>query len=471
MRLDPELLDGPAAAGARVLALGRLADAEEAAARLGDPADAEALHDFRVAIRRLRSTLRSLEPALHGALAEKQLRRLAKVARRTGPARDAEVLIAWLGEARGRLGAPYRGALDWLLDRVERRRAEAARQVVEKAWPRFRRLAPRLARRLSARPAAAAGAPSSLAALMAASIRAQARALRDALAGVVGGEDASGLHQSRIEAKRLRYLLEPLRAITGADATETVGVLKGLQDLLGTWHDRHQAREVLAGSLVEAAADRARRGRGAGSGDLRPGLLAIDQLAAREAAEVYDRLAEDYPRSRATALLDLTYAVVAGLEGTVDDDQAAELAPERRLLLTGLPAEATGGEAEESTLGWLPGEREHVGQVRSARGEGWFRARPAPHGSIEIDSISHASFEAWWPLTEGRRLARRAWRLADLPGWRFEEFTDRRLALAVVEPGADATPPAWLEPAVVRDVTGERGYRDEVLARRAPRGG
>ncbi len=469
MRLDPELLDGTAAAGARVLALGRFADAEEAAARLGDPADLEALHDFRVAVRRLRSTLRLLEPALEGALTGKQLRRLSRLARRTGPARDAEVLIAWLGEARGRLGAPYRGALDWLLDRLERRRAEAAREVLEEALPRFRRLAPRLARRLSARPAVGAGAPTTLAALLAATLRAQARALREALAGVIGGEDARGLHQARIEAKRLRYLLEPLRTLPGADATGAVGALKELQELLGTWHDRHQARETLAGALVEAAADRARRGRAAGSGDLRPGLLAIDQLAAREAAEVYDRLAEGYLRSRATALLDLAYTVVAGLEGTADADQAAPPAAERRLLLTGLPAEATGGEVEESELGWLPGEREHVGVVRSGLGEGWFRARPAPRGSIEIDPITHAAFQAWWPLTEGRRLARRSHRVASLPGWRFEEFTDRRLALAVVEPGTDATPPAWLEPAVVRDVTGERGYRDEALARRAPR--
>jgi CHAD domain-containing protein len=469
MRLDPELLDRPAAAGARVLALGRLADAEEAAARLGDPGDAEALHDFRVAVRRLRSTLRLLKPALEGALTEKQVRRLAKVARRTGPARDAEVLVAWLGEARGQLGAPYRGALDWLLDRVERRRAEAARAVLEKALPRFRRLAPRLTRRLSARPAAGAGAPSTLAALMAATLRAQARALREALAGVIGGEDAPALHQARIEAKRLRYLLEPLRAHPGADATAAVDALKGLQDLLGTWHDRHQARELLAGALVEAAADRARRGRGAGSGDLRPGLLAIDQLATREAAEVYDRLAEGYLRPRASAILDLAYAVVAGLEGTADTEPDAGLAVERRLLLTGLPTEASGGEVEEAALGWLPGEREHVGVVRSARGEGWFRARPAPRGSTGIDTISHADFEAWWPLTEGRRLSRRSYRVATLPGWRFEEFTDRQLVLAVVEPEADATPPAWLEPAVVRDVTDERGYRDETLARRAPR--
>jgi CHAD domain-containing protein len=473
MRLDPELLEGPPATGARVLALGRLADAEEAATRLGDPADLEALHDFRVAVRRLRSTLRPLAPALEGVLTGKQRRRLARLARRSNPTRDAEVLVAWLGEARARLAAPYRGALDWLLDRVERRRAEGARDVLEVALPRFRRLAPRLTRRLSARPPAGAAAPATLAALLASALRAQARLLREALGAVVGGEDAAGLHRARIEGKRLRYLLEPLRGLPGADATEAVDALKGLQELLGRWHDLHQARQALAGALLEAAADRARRDRGAPSGDLRPGLLAIDQLAAREADEIYGRLAEGYLRGRATGVLDLAYAVVAGLEGPQDEEAAgaAPVASERRLLLTGLPPEAGGGEAVETELGWLPGETERVGLARSASGEGWFRERSAPHGAIQIDSISRADFEAWWPLTEGRRLARRVHRSGALPGWRFEEFTDRRLVLAVVEAGADATAPAWLEPAVVREVTGERAYRDEALARRAPRRG
>ena len=46
----------------------------------------------------------------------------------------------------------------------------------------------------------------------------------------------------------------------------------------------------------------------------------------------------------------------------------------------------------------------------------------------------------------------------------------------MAEPGNDASLPGWLEPYVVREVTGERGYHDDVLARRPsrsarPRGG
>lgn len=471
MQLDGELLDGSAGGGARVLALARLADAEEAAARLADAGDAEALHDFRVAVRRLRSTLRLLAPALEGALPRKQLRRLARVARRTGPAREGEVLLAWLDGARSGLAGPYRGALDWLVDRVELRRAEAVRVVLDRAWPRFRRLAPRLSRRLSARPRAGSGAPATLATLLAGALRAQVLALREALGAVVGEEDAAGLHLTRIEGKRLRYLLEPLRGHAGADATGAVAALKELQELLGGWHDRQQARQALAAALVEAAADRARRGRGAESGDLRPGLLSLDLLAAGEADALYREIAERFLQSRATALLDLAWAVVAGLEGGAEEGQLDEAAPAPRLLLTGLPPEATSGDVEEVQQGWLPGDGEQVGLVRSAGGERFFRARRGPRGTRQVEATTRADFEAWWPLTEGRRLSHRSHRVAALPGWRFDEFTDRRLVLAVVESGGDVTPPGWLEPSVVRDVTGERGYRDEALARRGPRRG
>jgi CHAD domain-containing protein len=466
MRLDGELLDGPAATGARVLALARLADAEETALQVGAAEAPEGLHDFRVALRRLRSTLRLLDPALAGAVGAKQPRRLRKVTRLTGPAREAEVLLAWLAEVRGQLAAPYRGALDWLLDRVERRRAGAVRRVQEEALPAFQRLAPRLTRRLSAPPSTPGDAPATFAVVLAGVLRAQVLALREALGAVVGGEDAAGLHRARIEAKRLRYLLEPLRRMEGTGAEAAVEALKGLQELLGAWHDRHQARTVFAAALVEAAADRTRRGRDAGSGDLRPGLLALDQLAAREAEALYATLAERYLAGRATAVLDLAYATAAALDAPAGEAPDEPPPGERRLLLAGLPAEVSGGAIEEVAQGWLPIAGEHVGTVRSAAGERFFHVRAGGRAAT-LEVIGRADYEAWWPLTEGRRLHHRSHRLASLPGWRFDEFTDRKLVLAVVEPGGDPVPPPWLEPLLVREVTGERGYRDEALARRA----
>jgi hypothetical protein len=66
-------------------------------------------------------------------------------------------------------------------------------------------------------------------------------------------------------------------------------------------------------------------------------------------------------------------------------------------------------------------------------------------------------------------VAKRCHRTEAGPGWRFDEYLDRRLVLAVAEAGPEAPAPPWLEPLVVRDVTDERGYADEALARKTPR--
>jgi CHAD domain-containing protein len=73
----PDLLLRPAGEAAHRIARAFLDDAAAAAARLADAADAEALHDFRVAIRRLRVTVRTY-PALRASVSKKLRRRLRK---------------------------------------------------------------------------------------------------------------------------------------------------------------------------------------------------------------------------------------------------------------------------------------------------------------------------------------------------------------------------------------------------------
>jgi hypothetical protein len=312
-------------------------------------------------------------------------------------------------------------------------------------------------------------------------LRAQAVALREAVRELVGPEDVAGVHRIRLEGKRLRYLLEPLRDAEGLEAAQAVESLKGLQDLVGAWHDAQLFRQALARAIVEAAADRARwRSRGGGDADFRPGLLALDQLAAAEGAARYAALDEAHLRQKATPLLDEVYAVVAALEagwGEPPEDEAEEEAaaapppaPERRLLLTRVP-EGLEGSSEEVEQGWLPGDgpRESWGVVRSAEGEQHFRARPAGKGPPRIEAASRADFEAFWPLTAGRRLAKRTHLPVNRPGWRFDEYLDRPLVLAFTEVPDEGEPPEWLEPLLVREVTGERGYAEEALARRPPR--
>ena len=88
------LLTTPAPGAARRIAVNLLDAASAARERLTDADDAEALHDFRVAMRRLRSTLRAYQPQLDAVVPSKLRRRLRDLARATGEARDVEVQIA-----------------------------------------------------------------------------------------------------------------------------------------------------------------------------------------------------------------------------------------------------------------------------------------------------------------------------------------------------------------------------------------
>src|SRR6266545_3009786 len=437
MRLDSEILDGPPEVGARIVALARLAEAEDAFAALAEPRAADALRGFRRALRRLRATLRALAPALAGALPAEHLARLGAVLRRTAPLRDAEVVGGWLQAIRGELAGPYRGALDWLADRVERRRQDAEEEQAEVVARRFRRLAPRLHHDLATRRAASArpGAPATFAAMLGAALRAQTRALREAILAAAGPGDAAGLERARVEARRLADLLE---------------------------------------ALLDARAEEIRRGATAIAG-LRPGLLAILRLAQKRGADLAARIAAEHLDLKATPLTDAAYAVVAALEGRGGDEDAEEAglpaAPERRFLVTAIPPEGRGGDVEELEQGWLPGDgRESVGFTRSPLGEQWFRARaPAPGRPGRVENVSRSEFEAFWPLTEGLRIAKRRHLVTAAPGWHFDEYLDRPLVLAVAEEGNVEDPLPWLEPVLVREVSEERRYLDEALARRPAR--
>ena len=62
MQIDEDVIDRNAEEGARVVALALIAECDRAAGRLASGEDDEALHDFRVALRRLRTTLRAFRP-------------------------------------------------------------------------------------------------------------------------------------------------------------------------------------------------------------------------------------------------------------------------------------------------------------------------------------------------------------------------------------------------------------------------
>jgi CHAD domain-containing protein len=256
-----DLLGRPPAEAARLLAL-RLLDAAAAAhARLADPGDAEALHDFRVAVRRLRSTLRAYRPALAESLSKRLERGLKKLGRTTGGGRDAEVQLAWLRAAEPDLAPAHRDGARWLAARLEAKRQAGYAAAGEHLEDAFADLAGDLRRRLGVYRAEVrldgAAVTPAFAATAGAALEAAADELGERLAAIGAAGDVEAAHAARIAGKRLRYLLEPL-AEEAEEAGALVKRLKGLQELLGELHDAHVLEDDLGAALGEAAAERAR---------------------------------------------------------------------------------------------------------------------------------------------------------------------------------------------------------------------
>jgi CHAD domain-containing protein len=309
MALHPQILDRPPAEGATAIVLAALAEARERADRISDPSDGEALHDLRVSVRRLRSTLRAWRGPLGDVVRDKDLRRLRRVARATGEARNAEVLLAWLEGIQRSLPPGQRLAASWQADRL---RSRARGDEVSLAVSRLRTAADSLGDRLRR-----AGRPRRLrssggfAASLARRIRAQVEVVSACLARAGASADQALLHRTRIEGKRLRYLLDPLRDLPGDEAGKAEKTLKRLQDLLGDLNDAHLAVSALRIARREAGRD----GRSARHPvGLREGLLGLENRARRREAQLLARVRAEVLRTRGEAVLAPSLALATALE-------------------------------------------------------------------------------------------------------------------------------------------------------------
>lgn len=285
-----------------MVATALLSEARARAVRLGNPGADEALHDFRVSVRRLRSALREWRGVLGRGVRDKDLRRLDRAARATGEARDAEVLLAWVERAAQELPPAQRTAAAWLGRRLARKTREAD---LPASGERFVAATRSLSRRLAGEPAPSSG--ETFAGAVAARIREHASRVASRLSGVETLADARRAHRARIEGKRLRYLLESLRGMAGAGPEPALGALRRLQDLLGELNDALVAVEVLRAARRESAGK-------TGEPGLRPSLAALERLATRRAETAFARVGEAVLPHRGRALLDPSLTVAAALE-------------------------------------------------------------------------------------------------------------------------------------------------------------
>ena len=215
--------------------------------------DPEAVHQARVATRRLRSNMRTFAPLLDEAWLRSLSDELRWLAGLMQPIRDADVMLETL-ETAARTLDPARTVPESILARLLVERQEAREELLTMLQSeRTDQLLDRvIAASLSpqVREDARDMAPRALRAL---ARKAEGRLSR-AASRVDAATSADELHRMRIAAKRARYAAEAVERYGGKPVKRLARRLAALQDLLGDYNDAVVAAEWLRARPMAAPA-------------------------------------------------------------------------------------------------------------------------------------------------------------------------------------------------------------------------
>jgi CHAD domain-containing protein len=260
--------------------------AHEPVARLDE--NPEGVHQARVAIRRMRSVLRTVRDLLDPAWWRPLDHELKRQAALLGHVRDADVLGMRLRDAISRLPERDQTMASFVLDRLAVQRARRfADLALELDSPGHAAFVERLVATV-AEPVFAdatdedAIRPDAPAAEVAPGLVAKPwRKLRKEIAALPPDPlvTPDELHEVRIRAKRVRYACDAVKPVVGKPARRLANRLGDLQDVLGDLHDTAVAEEWLRAAAADVRIPRAAA--------LAAGLLVAAERA--EAAELKAR--------------------------------------------------------------------------------------------------------------------------------------------------------------------------------------
>jgi triphosphatase len=221
-------------------------------------ASADAVHDARVALRRLRASARLFEPywrADRYGAAQDHLRRTD---RRLSFVRDLDVAMGEIAAMRPEIPADAHTGLDAILRRLAARRARCMRAAQAhlrgrkrlRAWSRWSAALSSVSGVHGAdptQPRLLAGA--TLGTLAPGLFFAALRRVRRRHRAIDETAGAAAWHELRIAARRLRYLCEDLRELHPRRLRAFIRPLKVLQDALGALQDTVTVRGMVCADL------------------------------------------------------------------------------------------------------------------------------------------------------------------------------------------------------------------------------
>lgn len=219
--------------------------------------DTEFLHDYRVAIRRIRSALGQIKGVLPQEAADRFRQAFRELGQATNTLRDLDVYLLKQEAYRAQLPEHLAPGLDSMFrDLTRRRKREQAAVVRALESPAYREVVRRWERFLEKEQGPeAGGAPRAAAPVLELAREDISRRYRRILRAGARITDASpdeDLHRLRISCKKLRYLLEFFASLfPPRDIERLIGQLKKLQDNLGDFNDLFMQQQYLREFLDE----------------------------------------------------------------------------------------------------------------------------------------------------------------------------------------------------------------------------
>jgi CHAD domain-containing protein len=201
--------------------------------------DTEFLHDFRVAVRRTRSLLGQIRRVFPPEALARFSTEFSWLGRLTGPPRDMDVLVLSLRAHRDGIDGDDLEALTTFLLRAQRREHKGLVAVLN--GDRYQRLLSDWGTFLAGSAPAHPDAPDArrlLADVIARRAWRLSRRISRGIETIAAHLPAEQLHQVRLDAKKLRYLIDVTPAFyDAADLARILGALKKLQRVLGEFND------------------------------------------------------------------------------------------------------------------------------------------------------------------------------------------------------------------------------------------
>jgi CHAD domain-containing protein len=285
-----------------------------------EDADPEAVHDMRVAVRRLRVAFTLFERWYEARELRGFRRALRRLGRRLGEVRDGEVLLE---NARAAAGQLPNADLAGLIARWDADHAAARVRLLEyfdgPEFASFRRRFEAFVEgyQSSEEPAVspAEDGDSIVAYLvcdvMPAEIWKQYGAVH-AYDPIAAEAPAPTLHRLRIAGKQLRYAIESFDELTGKAGDHAVRALREMQDILGALHDAHVAIDLIQAFQTMQA----------GPSDVVEPYIAHQREAIGTARAQFDLLWPKIAGQTERALVAKCAGRIAGMAETASEEEA-----------------------------------------------------------------------------------------------------------------------------------------------------